>query len=281
MKILYSLNNSFDSQIFLCRFLNYVKEHTIKIAMYGISNFFNVDFNLNYFINFLNKIDINNVKLKELFGLIKNYNPDIIITDSEPLVNFIGNESNIKVINCSYNLFSHILNHNTKDILENNIIYNNTNYIPFILSDMDFYPFSKIENKIIKKDNLNFIKPYFFIGNELIKKECHQSSFNKKDFYNFYYDEKKINTNEYFDSIASSKYCISSLSYTFIIDNFYNKKYSYFLKPKTDDEYFLSKFLEKNKIGEVITKDIIFKEKEINCLNFNKNKQLHDLIEEI
>lgn len=287
MKILYSLNNSIDSQIFLSRFLPNIKNHNIKICMHGLSKFFNVDLNLNFFLNEKKKIDIHSERILELSSWIKNFNPDIVISDNEAIVGYTASVQNYKSINCSYNFIFFEQNSalmkktefkkKNKELI--NMFFNNKSFCPSIIVDFDFSPKLPVTNFGVYTD-MTYIRPYYIIGDKTENKKTHSSVLNihnaTKDSY--YYN--LFNSKLYADSIKSSDYNLIDASHTTITDSFYNKKYCYFNKPNESYQKVLIDFCRLNKIGELY-KDIL-KFKDINCLELSKEaKYLHEIIEEI
>lgn len=285
MKILYSLNKNIDSEIFLSRFLDNCKDHQVKICYYGYSDFFKTDLNLNYFLNHNRKIDFNSYKMKELTSWIKNYNPDLIINDCEQMVGYLSLMNDFKIITCSYSFMKvfFTVGHRFQlfesfNPILNNLYINSKIYLPFFINDLDFNP--KIRAKPRDASfihNISQIRPYSKILSLDKTKEKHIFLQDKK----LYKTNEliKINSDDYFKSIASSEYFLSELSFTTVIDCFYNQKYFYYFEPKDQDQNDLAYIINKINIGERFEN---FKEKDINCLEYSDDmKYLHEIIEEI
>lgn len=285
MKILYSINNSIDSQIFLSRALKHLSKHTVKTCMFGTSNYFNVDLNLNYFLDLKLKYSFESSKSNELANWIRSYNPDLVIIDDEEYVGFLAQSFNYKIVNCSFYFYKYDSNnldkrtHSFNDKVMSNVLINGIKLFPFFKDDIDFK--LKITNNRfteVKLEDLIYIRPYFNIGNKIKKESNHL----------FYFDKKicdqemslDISSQFYYDSIVSSKYCLTELSFNTVADLIYNQKYIYYFKPKTAEDYFLSKVLENNNLGKLYNGN--FNIDDINCLEYSDNlKYLHEIIEKI
>ena len=105
MKILYAANNNYSSRFQLFRFLeNFSNNHTLKISAYQKScpPNVNIDFTLDPLLHYE---DFDTITIKDnenfwiYFNLIKNFSPDIIISDLEVYTNFVAQKLNIPYIN--------------------------------------------------------------------------------------------------------------------------------------------------------------------------------------
>ena len=120
MKILYAATNNYGSKIQLSRFLEAMQgsKHQIKIAAYKKSSPKNIsiDWTLDALLNIYKPelLSLNNDNIEIYLEQIKNYTPDLIISDLEYFTSYLANVINIPLWQCSSSLINHALTRNEK-----------------------------------------------------------------------------------------------------------------------------------------------------------------------
>jgi hypothetical protein len=267
MKIIYSLNDNIDSRIQLSRFLK-ITNHEVKVFSHGICNLFDSDINL-LFLDSLVNIEKNGDKINFLSDYIKKFKPDLIIYDDEYITPYIGYNLGIPCIEYSKNNLSCFPYSNFRELYEYAGNIATIRLAPIIGDVVSIYSNRKIEK----------CRPFTFKGSKTQEKNLHISCNNKKLLTSIdHYSYNNINSVEYFNSIASSDYCLIEFLYTFIVDAFYNNKYIYCYKTLTLENTKLFKILEDQGLAEFYNNN--FRKKSI--IDFEiQSKQLTDYIEEI
>ncbi len=281
MKILYAANNSTASKIQLRRFLDAIqdKPYNIKIAAFkkssprGVS----IDWTLDSLINIFKpqSISFKNENLSIYYEQVKQFSPDLIISDLEYFTSHIANILNIKIWQCSsalinfaltkkqkYNLgvFKHHAYSFNKDPLQ---VQRLVNMLENSDHNLIYSHFGDVENKLEIHNNFEWIRPYYKIGQTSIP--CQHNIIgvspdsNKKIinileaypdsvFFSEYYNEKYKNVitkdienqSEYFCNLRNSNALICEGQTGFLADAFYNNKMSIIYTNYTDNECILN-----------------------------------------
>jgi len=278
MKIIYVLTNNIHSHIQLSRFLK-VKDPSIDIKIFskGISNYFDSDINLDYFYS-KNGNFIHNKEFEFLYEYIKKYDPDLLITDGDYRLPILAFDLNIPCINYSIDNF-----------------YQNYITVPIIFQFNKFYITNLLNNSVVnlipgiadgleegtefrQKPLFTTCRPFTFKGNKKENKKIHISKNNKSLSKDIGYSYSDINSSEYFNSLASSDYCLIEFSYTYFIDAYYNNKFVYCYKGIEDSIYDFFYFAENKRLVTYYENNFAKK----NIIDFEINsKQLTDYIKEI
>lgn len=299
MKILYAAGNRVGSIYQLKRFLDSIKnkKYTIKTAAYKLSmGNLNVDYNLDSLLNFTNPNTITfNGNYNYYYNEIKNFKPDLIISDFEIYSSIIAIELGIKLWQFSPILLFYALPQDIKVKLK---VYKNYSYIFDYNIDKTAY-YKNILNNSDKKlipshicdcfdEELNkgyeFVRPSFVLGENLnnynsviamhnnnkdiinVFKNTNSALFSSYTFekYNKLVVEDIDNEFEYKNSLDNCNFVVSDGTPAFLADAFYNQKFCY-SKPRYDDVESLtySYINEYYGIGKVL-----------NSLNFNEHKKL-------
>jgi uncharacterized protein (TIGR00661 family) len=276
LKILYAANNNENSKIALSRFLLHLpkKNYQIKIAAYKKSSpNISIDWTLDCLLNIFRPehISLDNENFNVYFEWIKNYNPDLIISDLEYFTSYIANVLDITLWQCSSSLINFALSHEHKynlglfkqySYLYNraplynqritNIIDNsNYNFVCSHLGDTTDAP--------ILKQGFEWLRPYYIIGKDYVPC-CHNIvagviGSNKKilqtlkqypdsvvftDFYDEYYYNPQIknldNQEEYICNLKNSHIFVCEGQTNFLADAYYNDKKPLVITKITDLE---------------------------------------------
>lgn len=277
LKILYAASNNIGSKIQLSRFLkeSYDKPYQIKIAAYIKSSPKNVsiDWTLDCLQNIFKPehISLDNENFQTYFSQVKNYNPDLIISDLEYYSSYIANSLNISLWQCSSSLINFALDHNQKYnlglfkqyyYLFHKVPLNNQRVINMIDNSNYNFVYSHLGdlNKPPLLDNkFQWIRPYHNVAK---KSKIHEHNIvaaslnnnrkiikliqNQKDsiiFSQFCEEEynnitlKDINNyQEYINNLGNSNLFVCEGNTSFLADAFYNGKYSVVVPDIEDTE---------------------------------------------
>ena len=321
IKILYAASNNINSKISLDRFLNYVDDSfTLKVAAFKKSSpSMNIDYTLDCLLNIFEPehFSLENDNLQIYFEQIKNYKPDLIISDLEFFTSYVGNILNIPVWQCSSSLLTYGLSfknkyesgiHKKYSYLFNKNQRHNQKIINIVEnSDLNlvYSHFGDLESSPELKNNFHWIRPYHYIGKKSLtcKHNIIAANINHNnkilsllrnnndcvlfaEFLEGYYDNILIkniyNQEEYFCNIANSNSYICEGYTNFLADAFYNKKFSAVFNNLESAEQVLNNiFTEKFNLGK-----IIYNENDLNNLvqeeiNYTYNKNIMFLHEKI
>ena len=276
LKILYAAANNENAKIQLARFISEMSDKScqIKIAAYRKSSpNINIDWTLDCLMNIFKPehISLDNENFITYYHQVKDYNPDLIISDLEYFTSYIANQLNIELWQCSSSLINFTLTQeqkynlglfkkyyylfhkvplNNQRIL-NMIDISTHNFIYSYLGDTKDPP--RIYN------NFEWIRPYHSIGKQSIL--CKHNIIaamlhpNKKilDILNNYSDcvvfsefceeeytnillKDIYNHQEYTCNLHNSNLFMCEGSTSFLADAFYNGKFSIVLPNIHDTE---------------------------------------------
>lgn len=323
MKILYAAARNNNSRIQLSRFMNVMSgtKHVIKIAAY--KDYFpknlNIDWCLDALLNIYNLelLSLNNDNLSIYFDQIKNFGPDLVISDLEYFTSYLASQMNAYTWQCSsslinyalineekYNLglfkyYAHSLNRFQNAQRTINIIDNsNVNFVYSHYGDTSHPP--------IIHNNFQWIRPYHKVYR--LSPTCQHSivaglSKNNKQILNMLRkhsdsvvfmdtDAEKYqnlhvkdigNEDEYYCNLRNCQSFVCQGQISFLADAFYNKQYSFIYPDYEDTESITnSQISSKLFLGTILQGNI----KEINnnhvdIMYDNSIKYLHEKVEEL
>lgn len=324
MKILYAANNSESSSISLKRFLdNLNKSHTIKIAAYKkATKYVKIDYLLDSLHNIFSpkEYGLNNENLQLYTHEIKNFNPDLIISDLEYYTSYVANYLNIKLCQCSPYLLNYALPHKYKyqsGVFKHYIkFFNNgaaiTEHIKSLIHNSDKnYVYSNFGDLIDApqiSDNFEWIRPYHKIGRK--SQICEHNiiaslpnndksilnvlkKYNDVVVFSDFIDEQYRNIvlkrieleDEYYCNLHNSNIFICNGEINLLADAFYNEKYSIIFPNFNEPDCLLnsifSDFFGSGKIIFNRNDDISKYVGTSVVVNANNIKYLHEKIEEL
>jgi len=295
VKILYAAANNAASKIQLSRFITAVqdKPYTIKIAAYKKSSpqDLNIDWTLDCLLNIFkpNYISIENDNFEIYYEQIKNYAPDLIISDLEYFTSHIANVLNINIWQCSSVMINHALTKAAKydlGIFKNHAYTFNRNTlqtqrIANIISNANrkfiyaHYGDMEIQPPIL--NGYEWIRPYHQVGKVSIP--CQHNligivpSSNKSiikvlksqpdcvlftEAYTEQYDNVNVkdirNEEEYFCNLQNSNALVCEGQTSFLADAFYNNKPSIIYANYSDSECILNNIISEKLSGSNIVK---------------------------
>lgn len=120
MKILYAASNNLNAKIQLSRFLKAMdgSKHQIKIAAYKISSpkDVNIDWTLDALLNIYKPdlLSLHNDNLNIYFEQIKNFQPDLVISDLEYFTSYVSSDLNLPLWQCSSSTINYALTRQEK-----------------------------------------------------------------------------------------------------------------------------------------------------------------------
>ncbi len=120
MKILYAASNNLNAKIQLSRFLKAMhgSQHQIKVAAYKVSSPLNVniDWTLDALLNIYRPdlLSLHNDNLNIYFEQVKNYAPDLVISDLEYFTSYIASDLNLPLWQCSSSVINYALTRQEK-----------------------------------------------------------------------------------------------------------------------------------------------------------------------
>lgn len=183
INILYAASDNINSKIQLSRFLENIdaNKFNVKIAAYKKSSpsNLNIDWTLDCLYNmFTKRINLDNYYLDIYCKQIKNFSPDLVISDMEYFTTNIALSLNYEIWQCSSSLIDIGLSRFDKS--NSNIfgnyaaVLNKTEYNYekelYLTSNSNrnyvYSYFCDIENRPNLKENFKWIRPYFLLGEE-------------------------------------------------------------------------------------------------------------------
>lgn len=314
MNILYAAQNCINSKVQLSRFLQNVNpKHTIKIAAFKKSTPSNVqvDWTLDALVNIFypKKLNFENENFEIYYNQVKNFSPDLIISDLEFFTSEIAIALNIPLWQVSSSLINHALTREYKNNLgvykrysallyrdsyhnqKLNNIQQNSNL------NLIYSHFGDCSNPPSIKSNYEWVRPYYKLGKPSLpcKHNIMGASLksNKKIlnilnstsdsvyFTNFIdetysnvllkniYDEK-----EYYCNLFNSELFICAGELNLLADAFYNKKYSITISDEDPDCIVNATISEKLGLSNLLLNN--HEIKEINNSFNDKIKFLHE-----
>jgi uncharacterized protein (TIGR00661 family) len=325
MKILYAASNNQNAKVQLSRFLGAMEgsQHQIKVAAFKKSSpkNINIDWTLDALLNIYRPdlIALHSDNLNIYLEQVKNFSPDLIISDLEYFTSCVANELNITLWQCSsslinfamirnekYNLglfkyHAHALN---KDTLHSqrmvNVLDNsNCNFVYSHYGDMIDSP-SLMEG-------FHWVRPYHKIAKDYVPCQHYITaafSVSDKRVMNFlkkfpdsivfvddpqeHYNNVQVkdirNWDEYYCNLKNSTLSVCQGQTSFLADAFYNGKYSLIFPDYEDAESITnSQLAQKIGTGRIMTfsDELPNSSMEIEPMYADSIKYLHEYIEEL
>lgn len=298
MRILYASANHSNSSIQLLRFMEAMQNtpHTIKVSAFKDFHFLNhIDWTLDS-LYVVSKPDVTSLETENFqiyLNQIKNFAPDLIITDCEYFTSSIAIHLNIPLWQYSSSLLQKAIYHKDKykvGMFSKNLFSFWNEYFAarrnYILDNSDkifvVSHFGDCENPPSLKDNYQWSRPYHQVGKT--SKLCHHNIVvgllkNNRQlfarikemedvvvFSNFIeesYENIKLkhirDYKEYYCNLFNSELFICQGQAQFLADAYYNNKYSLIELDHFDPEVVLNSFFsEKYGLSKIIEKDIDF-----------------------
>jgi uncharacterized protein (TIGR00661 family) len=290
MKILYAASNSYGARIQLARWLEAMRDFDdqIKVAAYKKSSpkGINVDWTLDALLNIYKPefLSLNNDNLSIYYEQVKDYAPNLIISDLEYFTSYIANSLNVTLWQCSSSLISHAitrrerynlglfkyhahsLNRNPEHTQRTlNLIDNsNANFVYSHYGDAD--------NPPLLQKNYEWIRPYHQIGkthttcahsivaglttnNKQIlaalkrySSDCVAFLESRTEKYQNVMVKDIENEDEYYCNLKNSERFVCQGQASFLADAFYNGKFSLIYPDYEDTESLINSQLS-NKLG--------------------------------
>jgi uncharacterized protein (TIGR00661 family) len=321
LKILYASSRNRNSKIQLSRFMKAMAgtPHAIKIAAY--KDYFpknlHIDWCLDALLNVYRPdlLSLNNDNLNIYFDQIRDFAPDLIISDLEYFTSYLANLLNITLWQCSsslldyglantYNLglfkyYAYSLNrdpaHTQRTV--NLITNSNLNLIYSHFGDSPRAPFLK--------ENFEWIRPYHQVGRVSVpcqhyvvacfsKPDAHVMTVLKKypdsvvfmeagaeKYQNVYVKDIEIE-DEYYCNLRNCIHFVCQGQASFLADAFYNGHYSIIYPNYQDPESIISSQLSKKLgLGDIVAHEWS-RTYEIPLPTYNSSiKYLHEKIKEL
>lgn len=295
MKILYAASNNQNAKIQLLRFLGAMEgsQHQIKVAAFKKSSpkGINIDWTLDALLNIYRPdlIALHSDNLAIYMEQVKDFSPDLIISDLEYFTSCVANELNIVLWQCSSSLINYALLRNEKynlglfkyhahalnrDILHSqrmvNILDNsNRNFVYSHYGDMIEPPFLM--------EGFHWVRPYHQVAKNYVP--CQHNitaafsvpdkkvmAFLKKypDSVAFVDDPQETYQNvrvkdirivdEYYCNLKNSAFYVCQGQTSFLADAFYNGKFAFVFPDYEDAESITnSQLAQKIGIGHIMT----------------------------
>jgi uncharacterized protein (TIGR00661 family) len=324
MKILYAASNNQNARIQLSRFMGAMEgsEHQIKVAAYKQSSpkGLNIDWTLDALLNIYRPdlLSLNNDNLEIYFEQLKQFAPDLVISDLEYFTSYLANLENITLWQCSssllkyglrstYNLglfkyYAHSLNRDPVHTQRNVNLIDNSN------CNLVYSHFGDAERAPSLLDNFEWIRPYHQISKHSVPCQHYvvaglsETNANILDVLNKYPDSvvfmdssaekyhnvyvKDIgNEDEYYCNLRNSLLFVCQGQSSFLADAFYNGKFSLVYPDYKDAESIINSQLSKKLgMGHIMsrTADIAtYSESKVQPEYQNSIKYLHEKIKEI
>lgn len=325
LKILYAASNSTSSKIQLERFLLSIKDkpYKIKIAAYRKSSpNQSIDWTLDCLQNIFkpSHISLDNDNFETYFNQVKNYAPDLIISDLEYFTSHIASVLNIILWQCNSSLINFALTQNQKYnlglfkqfyYLFHKIPLNNQRIMNMIDNSNCNFVYSHLGDatNLTIKDNFEWIRPYHTLGTSSIiskhnlvagilqpnKKilnllQKHSDSVIFTEDCNEEYSNITLkdlnNHDEYICNLNNSSLFVCAGQTNFLADAYYNGKFSLIMPDYNDIECVINSVSsEHEKLSKTIhdsTEDIEDYKSLVINVNYNSDiKFLHERIESI
>jgi hypothetical protein len=242
MRILFAINKTTESKHLLKRSLPFLSNHTVKTAgYYGYCD--KVDININAFVNPNSFLFFD--KLSNYYNEVKRFNPELIITDCEPVTSFLATYFTCPVYQIINKFFHYAITteYQRKAKLKKHVSSIYRSGYPEILKNADrVFVYSHFGDLGLQlKDNVTWIRPYFKLGKT--SKVCAHdhvvlvydyrkilSNIKSNDlviYYdkNFTMNHKSYDSEDYYHNIKNAKYIITESCSHLLADCYYNGKY--------------------------------------------------------
>lgn len=289
MKILYAASNNQNAKIQLSRFLRAVdgSKHQIKIAAYKKSSPLNtnIDWTLDALLNIYrpNLLSLDNDNLSIYLEQIKNFAPDLIISDLEYFTSMVATDLDIAHWQCSSSMINFALNGRDKYNLGlfKNFAYplakdpshtqRTVNIIDNSSINLVYSHYGDIENPPVLQAGFNWVRPYHKLSKshvpcqhfvtaglskadkqllDALKKYPDCVVFTEQTFE--HYQDLTIKDigieDEYYCNLKNSNVFICQGQTNFLADAFYNSKYS-LTYPDYDDTEAITNSQISQKLG--------------------------------
>jgi uncharacterized protein (TIGR00661 family) len=325
MKVLYAAGNNFNAHIQLSRFLWAMQdtEHQIKIAAYKKSSPKNVSVNwtLDCLLNIFDPqhLSLENDNLQIYYQQIKDYAPDLVISDLEYFTSYVANLLDLTLWQCSsstinyglvknqkYNsgiskLYGFSINRNERHTQRtiNLLVNSSRNFVYSHFGDLSEPP--------QLQENYQWVRPYHQIGKSSIPCQHHIVAgipYNNKsiihqlkkypdsvvftDFAGERFDNlllKNIeNQAEYYCNLRNSPLFLCQGQTSFLADAFYNGKYALIYPDYQDPETVLNSCLTQHyQMGAIVNPSDNLDEYLSKTIvpSYNSIKYLHQHIQEL
>lgn len=318
MKILYAAGNNSSAKIQLSRFIDAAPSHIIKVAAYKKSSpkDISIDWTLDCLLNIFKPDHIStesNENFEVYYEQVKEFAPDLIISDLEYFTSYIANVLNVPVWQCSSALINHGLARKSKYDLgvfkthaytfnrNAQQIQRNTNIISNADQKFIYSHYGDMENSPEITEGYEWIRPYHQIGKESVpcqhnlvgitpssNKAMIRILKNQRDCvlfteaYTEKYEGLQVknirNEEEYFCNLQNSKALVCEGQTSFLADAFYNHKPSVIYTDYSDPECILNTVIsEKFKLSTSVDNIIQINKPQLN----NQILYLHEKIERI
>lgn len=291
MKILYAASNSYSARIQLARWLQAMQgtNHQIKIAAYkksspkGIS----IDWTLDALLNIYKPeyLSTHNDNLSIYYEQVKNYMPDLIISDLEYFTSYVANSLNVPLWQCSSSLIKFGLTRNEKYDLgmfkyhahslnrDPGHTQRTINLIDNSDANLVYSHYGDTDRPPLLQEGYEWVRPYHQIGKAhltcahsivaglstndkqvvmALKKFSPDSVIFLENRGSEKYDNIQVkdieNADEYYCNLRNSERFVCQGQASFLADAFYNGKFSLIYPDYQDAESLINSQLS-NKLG--------------------------------
>jgi len=325
MKILYAASNNYNAKIQCTRFLNAIdSKHQIKIAAYIKSSpkNVNIDWTLDCLLNVYKPelLSLNNDNLNTYFDQVKDFDPDLVVSDLEYFTSYIANDLNIPLWQCSSSLINFALTKREKyglglfkyyaHLLNRDPI--NTQRIANIIENSDrnfvYSHYGDTETPPVLESKFEWIRPYHQVAKDyvpcqhyitaglsannkqildVLKKYPDSVAFvehHQETYHNVLVKDIRLQE-EYYCNMKNSNLFVCQGQMSFLADAFYNGKYSLIYPDYEDTESVInSQLSQKLKLGRIMlySEDISnFVSSQMHTARLGSVKYLDELLEEL
>lgn len=292
MKILYAASNNQNARTQLSRFMKAMEgeEHQIKIAAYKQSTpkGLNIDWTLDALLNIYRPelLSLNNDNLGIYYEQLKQFAPDLIISDLEYFTSYLANILNITLWQCSssllkyglastYNLglfkyYAHSLNRDPQHTQRTVNLIDNSNL------NLVYSHFGDAKSPPELRENFEWIRPYHQVAKLAVPCEHYVvAGFSEADArvvgilkkypdsvvfmescaekYHNVYVKDIGNEDEYYCNLRNCIHFVCQGQASFLADAFYNAHYSIIYPNYEDAESIINSHLSKKlRLGDIV-----------------------------
>jgi len=283
LKILYAASDSYSAKIRMMRFLRCIDgKYNVKVAAYKKSGILDiVDWTLDSIKDVASlKYRFDSDNLAVYYNQVKQFKPDLIISDLEPYTSYIAKELNIKIWQVNPKMLFHGMDRVDKHYLclryNFSILFNYDCTVYITLNDalntadrkFVYSHFMDAENTPKLNSGYEWVRPYYLIGDK--SKPCNHeivgatltedrkphiflNKFNDPVLFSNFDEEKydKLvmknldNELEYICNLTNSNLFLCQGHDSFLADAFYNRKYSLIMPDFNDIECLLGTYISK------------------------------------
>jgi len=325
MKILYAASNNQNAKIQLSRFLRAMEgsKHQVKIAAYKKSSpkNINIDWTLDALLNIYRPdlLSLQGDNLNIYFEQVKDYSPDLVISDLEYFTSSVAKELDINLWQCSSSLINYALVRNEKynlglfkfhaHALNRDTVHSQRMVNILDNSDRNFVysHYGDMNEPPTLMDGFQWVRPYHQVAKDYVPCQHHITAafsvpdkrvmaFLKKypDSVAFVDDPKERYQNvqvkdiriqdEYYCNLKNSALYICQGQTSFLADAFYNGKYALVFPDYEDAESITnSQLAQKIGVGRIMTfvDELSSASMEVEPVYTDSIKYLHEHIEEL